>query len=129
MWTFAQTPVISLIWAVPIRTLLLQLKYVAGGGVDGSGMHAIAFYDGALILSDDQVTRLASALMVNASTLPEIASVWSDEPVTNMRRLMNKLAMTLPKTSIAPKVEPCAWNMMFARRCVVLDGRLARAYR
>lgn len=97
---------------------LLWTVFSAKGGVSASGMHSLAFSDGALILSKCQFSRLGLALQTDASTLPELISLLSPKPVLSMRSLMAVLGKHLP-TSITPRVEPCAWNMMLSRRCVV----------
>ena len=81
----------------------------------------MTFRDGALILSQDQYSRLGLAMQIDASTLSElVASLLGDKPDPSLRSLMESLYFSLP-TSMAPPVEPCAWNMMFSRRYVMLN--------
>lgn len=91
------------------------------GGAGANGMHSMVFSDGALILSHDQFLRLKLALQADGSTLLELMSLVQEAPVRSMRSLVGVLDSKLP-TSIAPRVEPCAWNMLLSRRWVMLNS-------
>eukprot|EP00903_Cladosiphon_okamuranus_P010130 g9593.t1 len=112
----------EIMWDVdsePIIQRAKDLEEERGAG----GMHPMVFSDGALILSDDQFLRLKSALQTNGSTLLELMSLVHEEPVRSMRTLLSVLDSKLP-TAIAPRVEPCAWDMLLSRSPALLE-RLA----
>ncbi|CAM9302049.1 unnamed protein product [Ectocarpus sp. 8 AP-2014] len=114
----------EIMWDVSYEPIIERARGVERDVTDGDagtiGMHSLTFHDGALILSEDQFSRLESALQTNASTLPELISLLYDERVPNMRRLVSVLGRSLP-TLTAPKVEPCAWNMMFSRSPALVE--------
>lgn len=93
-----------------------RTAYLTGGGMDADGMHAITFPDGALIISDAQLTRMAAALQIKATMLPELYNELRQR--TPARRNLRNMRFFLDDLQkfLGVKVQPCAWNMMFNRR-------------
>lgn len=81
-------------------------------GVNPSGFHLLWFYDGFMILSDHQLTTLASKFGI-AIQQPDtmVAELKKRFPVKIRYWIAGGLQRALP----AP--QPCTWNMFVKRRC------------
>ncbi|CAM9717534.1 unnamed protein product [Ectocarpus sp. 4 AP-2014] len=112
----------DVMWDVSSEPIIQRAREIEqDDGVSASGMHSMTLNDGALILSDVQFSRLELALRVDVSTLLELVSLVNGGPVTSIRGLMRLLDSNLP-ASIAPRVEPCAWNMLFSRSPALVEN-------
>lgn len=75
------------------------------------------FSNFAMVLSDSQLELLALTLKINETNTEALATYFRKELPKKMNRFMGNFMREPLAENKALNTQPCAWNMLLARRC------------
>lgn len=98
-----------------------RLRYVmfVGEGANATGLHSLEFRNFAMVLSDSQVELLALTLEIEGTDTSALVNQFREEFPSRMNRFMGLVMRGPLAKNSALRTQPCAWNMLLSRRCVL----------
>lgn len=103
-----------------LNIILLLFVHVLGReGMNATGLHLLEFRKFAMVLSDSQIELLALTLDIQERNTTALANQLRKELPNRMNLFMSHVMRAPLAKNPALRTQPCAWNMLLSRRCVL----------